>query len=517
MSPISAQQSALNPDADSLTPAQRMAERAAIDRSCRTPCLVFFGTSMFWLMLGTILAIIASTKLHTPEFMVSLPFFGDVGLLTFGRIRPAHLNTVIYGWASTAALGVCVWLMARLCRVQVMNTWILVTAGALWNLGVFVGMLGILLGWSTGVEWLEMPTQAAFILFTSYALMSVWAILMFANRKPGHIFVSQWYIFGALFWFPWLYGCVQILLLLQPVEGSVQGIINWWFAHNVLGLWFTPIGLATAYYLIPKVTGKPIHSYYLSILGFWSLALFYSWNGGHHLVNGPVPAWIISVSIVASAMMIIPVVTVAINHHLTMKGSFHLLKTSPTLRFVVFGAMSYTLASLQGISMAFRISNEVTHFTHYTIGHSHVGMYLFFTMMMFGAMYYIMPRLVGWEWPSARLIKIHFWCTAVGGVVMIIALAGGGIEQGLKLVNIWLKEAPTEANPSGTPYSFMEILAGTLPWLWVRTMSGILIFIGHVAFGINFVLMLLRRGERRLTPTLLGEKSSSTKLEAVTA
>lgn len=505
MSAAHAHHQSLNPEAGSMTVEQRMAERAALDRSCRTPCLVFFTSSLIWLVIGTLLALIASTKLHTPEFMVSLPILGDVGALTFGRIRPAHLNAVIYGWASTAAIGVCIWLMARLCRVQVIHSWILVTAGVLWNLGVLVGVSGILLGWSTGIEWLEMPTQAAFILFTAYALMSVWAILMFAKRKPGHIFVSLWYIFGALFWFPWLYGCVQILLLLQPVEGSVQGIINWWFAHNVLGLWFTPVGLATAYYLIPKVTGKPIHSYYLSILGFWSLALFYSWNGGHHLINGPVPAWIVSVSVVASAMMIIPVVTVAINHHLTMKGSFHLLKTSPTLRFVVYGAMSYTLASLQGISMAFRISNEVTHFTHYTIGHAHVGMYMFFTMMMFGALYYIMPRLVGWEWPSARLISIHFWCTAIGGLIMVGALSLGGVEQGLKLVNIWLKEAPTEANPTGTPYSFMEILAGTIPWLWTRTVSGILILIGHIAFIINFALMLMHRGERRESPTLLGK------------
>jgi cytochrome c oxidase cbb3-type subunit 1 len=503
-----AQHAALNPEHGAASPEERMRERAVLDRSCRTPCLVFFVSSIFWLIVGTLFALIASTKLHTPEFMVSLPWIGDVGALTFGRIRPAHLNAVIYGWSSTAAIAVCIWLMARLCRVPVMHSWILVTAGVLWNLGVLIGIGGILLGHSTSVEWLEMPTQAAFLLFVSYALMSVWAVMMFVNRKPGHIFVSQWYIFGALFWFPWLYGCVQILLLLQPVEGSVQGIINWWFAHNVLGLWFTPIGLATAYYLIPKVIGKPIHSYYLSILGFWTLALFYSWNGGHHLVNGPVPAWIVSVSIIASAMMLIPVVTVAINHHLTMRGHFHMLKTSPTLRFVVFGAMSYTLASLQGILMAFRSFNEVTHFTHYTIGHSHVGMYMFFTMMMFGAMYYIMPRLVGWEWPSARLIKIHFWCTALGGLLMVGVLTLGGVQQGLKLVMFWLKEAPTPENPTGVPYSFMEILEATKPWLWLRTISGILILVGHFAFAINFFLMLARKGEAKTSPTLLGQKTT---------
>jgi len=496
-------QAALNPDYGVASVEQLFRERAYLDSSCKLPCLVFFTASIVWLILGTIFALVASMKLHSPEFLVSLPFVGDVAALTFGRIRPAHLNSVIYGWANNAAIAVCIWLVARLCRTPVQHTWLLVSAGILWNIGVMIGILGILLGYSTSIEWIEMPTAAAFLLFTSYAMISVWAVMMFANRKPGHVFVSLWYILGALFWFPWLYGCVQLLLLLQPVEGSVQAIINWWFAHNVLGLWFTPIGLATAYYLIPKVIGKPIHSYYLSILGFWTLALFYSWNGAHHLINGPVPAWVVSVSIIASAMMLIPVVTVAINHHFTMRGHFHMLKSSPTLRFVVYGAMSYTLASLQGTLMAFRTFNEVTHFTHYTVGHAHLGMYMFFTMMMFGAMYYILPRLTGWEWPSATLIKIHFWSTALGGILMVSVLTLGGIEQGLKLVMFWLKEAPSPDNPTGVPFTFMEILESTKPWLFVRTLSGLLILTGHLAFAYNFFLMLARKGEPKTTPTLL--------------
>jgi len=128
--------------------------------------------------------------------------------------------------------------------------------------------------------------------------------------------------------------------------------------------------------------------------------------------------------------------------------------------------------------------------------------------MMFGAMYYIMPRLVGWEWPSARLIKIHFWCTALGGILMVGVLTLGGVEQGLKLVMFWLKEPPSPENPTGVPYSFMEILEATKPWLWLRTISGILILIGHLAFAINFFLMLARKGEAKTSPTLLGQKTT---------
>lgn len=466
-------------------PLSERQERASIDASCRVPVLTMYASGVFWLVIGSLFALIASFKLHNPEFLAS-----DAAT-TFGRIRTAHLMAVIFGWACTAGFGTALWLFSRLCRVPLRMPNLVLAAGVLWNIGVFVGITAILAGNTTSIEWLEFPTYAAFILFISFALIGIWTIEMFLNRKTGHIYVSLWYLTAALFWFPWLYATVQLMLILKPVQGSTQGIIHWWFAHNVLGLWFTPIGLATAYYMIPKVLGRPIYSYWLSILGFWSQALFYNWNGSHHLIGGPVPAWIITIGVVASIMMVVPVVTVAINHHMTMKGHFHLLKYSPTLRFVVFGAMAYTLSSLQGSSMAIRSLNRVTHFTHYTVGHAHLGMYAFFTMIMFGAMYYIIPRLIGWEWPSAKLISIHFWMTALGVTLMFLSLSIGGIVQGLAL------EDPK--------VPFMATISYTLPFLLTRSISGIMITVGHIAFAILFVMMLTRRGEERTEPTLFSE------------
>jgi cytochrome c oxidase cbb3-type subunit 1 len=460
------------------------AERAEIDASTRWPVLLFFGSAIFWLLVGSVFALIAAIKMHAPDFLTTW------GPLTFGRIRPAHLNVVIYGWATCAGIGVGIWLMARLCRAKLVGGGILIVAGIVWNLGILIGTGGILLGDSTSIEWLEFPTYATPLLFCAYALIAIWAVVMFRFRKPGHVYVSQWYLLGAFFWFPWLYATAQILLLLQPVQGSVQAAVNWWFAHNILGLWFTPIGLASAYYMIPKVTGRPIYSYYLSIIGFWTLALFYSWNGMHHLIGGPIPAWMVSASVVASIMMVIPVLTVAINHHLTMVGYFEMLKYSPTLRFTVFGAMAYTLASLQGSSMAIRSWNATTHFTQYTIGHSHLGLYGFFTMVMFGAIYYIVPRLVEWEWPSARMIRIHFWCTAVGVFSMVLVLSVAGLIQGLGLMD--------------AKVSFAAVTNLTKFFLGIRTLSGTIMFIGHVVFAASFVMILLKLGPKRDEPTLLG-------------
>lgn len=463
---------ALNPSDTAGTP-DRRALLAEIDASCRRSVLFLFANGLLWLMAGTVLALVTSYKMHAPNFLA------DWSWLTFGRVRPAHLNTMVYGFASQAAIGVAIWLLCRLCRVAFMQGGLVVVATVLWNIGVTVGTIGILAGDSTSIEWLEFPKYAAYILFLAYALISVWAVILFRFRREKHLYVSQWYLLAALFWFPWLYSAANMMLVVEPVRGTVQAAVNWWFAHNVLGLWFTPIGLAAIYYFIPKVIGRPIHSYFLSVLGFWSLALFYNWAGIHHLIGGPMPAWLITVSVVSSKMMIIPVVTVAINHHLTMVGHFKKLKHSPTLRFMVFGAMSYTVVSLQGSSMAIRSLNEVTHFTHYTIAHAHLGVYAFFTMVMFGSMYYIVPRLTLREWPSARLIHIHFWAAAVGILLYVVPMSVGGVLQGLAMNN---PDVP-----------FLKTVALTKPYLVTRTFAGLLLTVGHVAFCANFIWILATR------------------------
>ena len=273
-----------------------------------------------------------------------------------------------------------------------------------------------------------------------------------------------------------------------PGTGVAQATTNWWFAHNVLGLWLTPVGVGTAYYLIPKVLGRPVYSYYLSVIGFWSLALFYSWAGMHHLIGGPIPAWMSSASVVGSMMMFIPVAAVAMNHHMTMRGHFRQLRFSPTLRFVVFGAVAYTAVSMQGSLEALKIVNVVTHFTHYTVAHAHLGVYGFFTMIMFGATYYILPRLTGREWASARMIRMHFWLCAIGIMLYFTALSIGGWFQGRALINA---EIP-----------FIKIVVNTVPYLWHRSVAGILMTTGHVLFAILVYMNVRGYGKERSGPTL---------------
>lgn len=462
-----------------------------IDRAMRVPAIMYLVFAVLWLQVGTFLAMVASIKLHNPDFL------GNAEWLTFGRARSAHLNAMAFGWANNAIFAVGMWIMARLCKVSVRHGGLLITAGIFWNIGVAIGVAGILTGGLTSVEWLEMPMEVAPLLAISYVLIGVWGVIMFRFRALGHVYVSQWYILGALFWFPWLYIVAQMMILWEPARGTVQAITNWWFAHNVLGLWLTPMGLAAIYYFLPKVLGRPIHSYYLSVLGFWSLALFYNWAGVHHLIGGPIPVWLISAGIVASVMMVIPVIVTAINHHMTAVGNARAVWQSPTLRFVVFGAMSYTLVSLIGSAMALRDVNVVTHFTQFTVGHAHHGVYAFFTMVMFGGIYFMLPRLLQREWPSAILIRTHFWCAAIGIGIMLVGLHVGGWIQGKMMIAI---------DDEGTPtYAFLDIVAALVPWLLSRSFSGILLTIGHVAFLVNFFWMLFGGAATRYKegPTLL--------------
>lgn len=470
--------------ADPVEIARSRERRVEIDRALRGPTMHWLASALFWLLFGSALALTASIKLHDPGFLATHPW------LTFGRVRPAHLNTMVYGWLSGASVPVGLWMLSRLCRAPLRHGWSLHVAAVIWNLGNVIGVVGILGGRSTSIEWLEYPGDASPWLLVGFAVVMWQGVDMLRRRVPGHIYVSQWYLFAAFFWFPLLYLTAQVLLIWKPVTAIAQGPVNWWFAHNVLGLWFTPVGLASAYYLIPKVIGRPIHSYYLSAIGFWSLAFFYAWNGMHHLIGGPYPAWLISMSVVASIMMLVPVITVAVNHHLTMVGHFSALRWSPTLRFVVFGAMSYTVVSLQGVVTAIRSVNRVVHFTHYTIAHAHLGMYAFATMVMFGAIYYMIPRVMGREWPSAGLIRIHFWGSAVGVLFYWAALTVGGIEQGVNLQNA---DVP-----------FLEIVAKTMPYLRMRTWAGVLMTIGHLAFAISLIRVLLGKTRAAGEPTLLG-------------
>jgi len=470
---------------------QELRDRIDADQSTAYVSFVFLACAIVWLVFASAFGLVSSIKLHNPEFLTQYAW------LTFGRTRTLHLNMVAYGWCPMAAFGIAIWMLPRLLKTHLYGGRFALLGCMLWNAGLIAGLGSIAVGINDGLEWLEIPWQVSILLVAGGALIALPLVFTLANRKVDHLYVSIWYMGAALFWFPVLYLVGKLPAVHYGVE---QAAMNWWFGHNVLGLYYTPIALASVYYFLPKIIGRPIQSYNLSLIGFWALAFFYGQVGGHHLVGGPVPHWLITLSIVQSMMMIIPVLAFSVNQHLTMRGHFKTTYYSPTLRFIVLGAMMYTLSSVEGSFEALRSISTVTHFTHFTVAHAHIGLYAFFSIVMFGAIYFVMPRIMNWEWPHPRLISVHFWLVTLGIGVYAVSLSIGGWLQGLDMLDA--------AKP------FMESVLVTIPYLQARTLGGTLMTLGHLVFAVHFTQMALRYGRHRIGPALLHQRKNQPELQA---
>lgn len=458
--------------------------RARADASSAGLVFFFLCCAFAWLLVASAAGLTASIKLHEPDLLAEIPW------LSFGRIRTLHLNAVAYGWAPMAGLGIALFIIPRLLRTELVGGRYALLGAALWNAALIAGLGSIAYGVSDGLEWLEIPWQIDLLFVAGGALVGVPLVLTLLRRRVEHLYVSVWYMGCALFWFP-------VLFLVANWPGLHRGVqqaaMNWWFGHNVLGLFYTPLALASVYYFLPKVLGRPVSSYNLSLLGFWGLAFFYGQVGGHHLIGGPVPAWMITLSIVQSMMMIIPVLAFSVNQFQTLRGRLGALVHSPTLRFIGVGGLLYTASSVQGSLEALRSVNAVTHFTHYTVAHAHLGLYGFVSMVFFGAIYFIVPRITGKEWPSRRLISAHFWLALLGIAIYFVGLSIGGWLQGQAMLD------PARA--------FMESVALTLPYLKARSVGGALMLLSHLAFALNFLRLLRSPRLSDGRATLLGAET----------
>jgi cytochrome c oxidase cbb3-type subunit I len=457
-----------------------------VDRSIRIPVLIFFVSGVIWLVIASFFWLLTASQIHMPSAWWAFP---GVAWLSFGRAYPVFLNSLVYGWATCAGIGTGIWLLSRFTDVPLRNPLYPILAGLVWNVGLFTGVLSILVGLTTGKELLEIPSYAAFILFLGLVMVSLWAIMIIWNRKPGTPYISQWYLLGAFLWFAWTYATANIALDFAPAPGVAQPAINRWYYGGLVDLWLTPIALAVAYYLIPKIVGRPIYSYRLAILGFWGLALLGGWTGMTHLVGGPFPAWMVTASIVAKVLMLIPVLAVAANFHRTMEGDYSGMRENLPLRFVVIGAMAYTAYSFEGSIISVRSIAQVTQFTFVTAIHSQLGLFGFFSMILFGAMYYIVPRLLNRQWLYQKLITTHFWLVVVGFGLLFFDLTIGGLIQGFGL------------HDPQVPMSAVTDLIQ--PFLAIQNFGVLLLVVGNLGFAVAFTLMLLISAPAKKQPVVV--------------
>ena len=442
-------------------------EEQAIDASTKWPVLVFFGSALFWLLVGSALQLVASIQLHTPAFLADCEWF------THGRVAPAAQNAFVYGWGMNAGFAFSLWLMARLSAAPLRSGGWLLVAAKFWNIGVALGLIGILTGYSASYDLLEMPRFVTLLLLGSYLLIGVWAVTTFSIRNTENVYASQWYLLGAAFWFPWLYLVARLLLATSPVRGVVQSIVNVWYVNGLLSLWFVPLALAAAYYFIPKILGKPVYDYYIAPIGFWWFALCSAFSGGARLIGGPVPAWVGTLGSMASMLVIAAVVIIGVNLIGTLAPNLIRAQKSTTLRFILLSVLGFVLAAVLNFALSVRSFTEVAQFTFIPELRDWLLLYACFSTAMFGAAYFILPRVTGKVWRAPVLIVAHYGTTALGILMLVVGLFAAGWEQGEML------------NDATVP--FADITKTLIPWLTFRSVALILLSIGHVAFLINFV------------------------------
>jgi cytochrome c oxidase cbb3-type subunit 1 len=464
--------------------------RAGIDRSLRHPVMFFLTSGAAWLAVSILLGIIASAKVHSPGLLSSCAW------LTYGRVFPAHLNALVYGWGMQAAFAVIIWLMARLSRKECTMTGTILTAGHLWNLGVSLGVIGILSGNGTGIPWLEFPTFAWPVLLVSYIAILIGSFIQFRVRPEGHVYISQWYLLAAMIWFPWIFITANTLLHCIPGHPVMGAAISAWFRSAFIFLFFMPVAIGAAYYLAPKVTGRPIFSYSLAKLGFWSLAVIAPWAGMQKLTGAPIPYFLPYLGAAATALIFVPAATAAYNTIRTMLSAEETLAVSPSLRFTIAGitglivlAAAAVLLNLPGSTL------PLTQFSLSGYGFEILAIYGFFSLVMFGTAYFIVPRVTRREWLSSRLIKIHFLFSVYGVITVALITLFGGLQQGIGQED-W-KQPWAAAASRAYPYA----VANTVAW--------ILILFSNLFFLLHLALMWIGLGRRSSHPTLLQSAHAS--------
>ena len=433
-----------------------------IDADARLTSLVYayMASAAFWLVFGSLVGEYVGIRLSFPDLGVS-------PLLSFGRLRPIHTNVVLFGWSSLGMIALSLYAVPRTSQKSLYSIPLARASLYILNTALAAGVILLLNGVNNGAQeyrefiWPVMGLFAFGLMLLTYNLYRT-----VASRSIREIYISNWYILAG---FLWMLVLTTTAYLPWYQNGLGETVIQGYYMHMGVGMWFTPIVLGLTYYFLPKLLNKPIYSYSLGVLAFWTNMLFYTLIGAHHFVFSPVPWWLQTVAIIFSVGMFIPVVAGTGNFLLTMRGSKTTIARSYSLPFILVGVIYYFVGSGQGTLEALRSFNNLWHLTNYTVAHSHMTMYGFVSFLIWGGVYGLLPRLTGRE-PSHLLVGIHFWFAFIGLLIYGVALMIGGTAQGQS----WI---------SGAPFiESVELMSSY--WLW-RAVSGNLMFLAHLIFAYN--------------------------------
>jgi cytochrome c oxidase cbb3-type subunit I len=423
----------------------------------------FIVSAILWLVLGVILGLTAAALMTWPDLTKG------VAQLSFGRLRPVHIHSVLIGWLSMGYVGCMAYIIPvlsgakKLWSERLGNITMVV-----WNALVLFGGWSILNGITEAREYAELTQPFDWMVLAGLLLTGLNMYMTVLTGAEKKWYVSIWYFLGALFWFPIVY-IVGNRTFVQ-FTGLNDAIAGWFYGHNILGMWFTVGGVGILYYLLPRFSGNPLYSHTLSMIGFWTIGMFYAPTGTHHVLQSPVPEWLKAIAVISSVFLLVPVFTVLTNFFMTLKGKWSLAADHIPMRFAIAAGIAYLLTCIQGPFQATRAINWYLHFSHWVVGHAHLALLATFSFITFSAVYYIIPKITKRRMYSKRLAVYHFWLTLIGWILMLVSLTIAGLIQAAG----WHHAIPVDQ--WGLE---ME------PYMLVRFISGILIVLGQVFFMLN--------------------------------
>jgi len=444
----------------------------------------FTIASIFWLVAGLAVGLLIA-------FQMVFPSLNFEPLLTFGRLRPLHTSAVVFAFGGNVLFATSYFVVQRTCQTRLSGDgWANFT---FWGYQAFILMagLGYLFGVTQGKEYAEPEWYADLWLTIVWVIYLIIYLVTLTKRKEPHIYVANWFFLAFIVTVAVLHlvNGVSIPVSLfgaksYPLWGGVQSaMIQWWYGHNAVGFFLTAGFLGMVYYFIPKRANRPIYSYRLSILHFWSLIFLYIWAGPHHLHYTALPDWAQTLGMTFSIMLWMPSWGGMINGMMTLSGAWYKLREDPVLKFMIISLAFYGMSTFEGPLMSIKEVNALSHYTDWTIGHVHSGTLGWVAFISFGVIYYLFPVL--WNKKnlySLRLVNIHLWISTIGIVFYISSMWVSGIMQGL----MWR----AYDNLGFLEYSFVETVMAMKPFYLIRGIGGVLFFIGVLIMIYNLIKTL---------------------------
>jgi len=429
-----------------------------------------FATAI-WGVVGMLVGVIIALQ------MAFWPANAELPWLTFGRLRPLHTNAVIFAFAGNAVFAGIYYSSQRLLKARMFSDLLSKFHFWGWQLIIVSAAITLPLGITTGKEYaeLEWPIDIAIALvWVAFAVNFFGAI---AKRRERHLYVAIWFYIGTVVTITLLHVVnslelpVSLFKSFSVYAGVQDALVQWWYGHNAVGFLLTTPFLGIMYYFLPKAAGRPVYSYRLSIVHFWSLVFLYIWTGPHHLLYTALPEWAQTLGMVFSLMLIAPSWGGMINGLLTLRGAFDKLRTDPVIKFMVVAITFYGVATFEGPMLAIKKLNALSHYNDWTIAHVHGGALGWVGFLSFGMLYWMVPRLYKRELYSIKLANWHFWLGLLGIAFYAVSMWTSGITQGL----MWFA-----FNADGTPTypNFMETVLVLKPFFWLRFAGGTMYLTG---------------------------------------